>query len=560
MAYRLSDKLPARDLAEFCAAMGITHAVLSPGSRNAPLTISFTGHPAFRCFPVADERSAAFFALGIAQQTRRPVVVCCTSGTAVLNFAPAIAEAYYQKVPLLIITADRPEETIDQGDGQTIRQPNVYANYVRHSIHLNESDYDSATGRKSIAEAIRRTTLPDGGPVHVNIAFEEPLYGQKEWEGGDITSEAPAETTIPIPKGELMGEWNRSAKKLVLCGMHRPDSRLQHALSRLAEDPSVAVLTENIANVCDARFSPCVDRLISTFSEPDKVAFRPNLLVTLGDAIVSKMVKKLFRDHPPEAQWNITPGELYYDMFGCLTRTIVAPPAEVLEALADGATSQPSDFGQLWAERNALTRERHREFVAGTPWSDLRAFDVLLHTIPGGSDLQLGNSTPVRYSQLFDQRPDLHYFSNRGTSGIDGATSTAAGAALASGRLTTLITGDIGFFYDANGLWNKHLPPNLRIILMNNGGGNIFRFIPGPDTTEVLEEFIETRHALRAEGIAATHGLPWFHCDGPDRLQDGLEWLYRSDHQRCSILEVATPPIENALILRNYFKHLKLPV
>lgn len=556
MSYRLSNKRHVRDLVELCAANGVEDVVLSPGSRNAPFIISFTQHPDFNCLSIPDERSAAFVALGIAQQKRKPVAICCTSGSAALNYAPAIAEAYYQKVPLVVITADRPEHLIDNGDGQSIRQENVYANYIKMGVHLSETMYHPQIDLPKMIGVMQESIAPDFGPVHFNVALDEPLYEQRDW-GDSPKPEVDASSVYPPLHLEgLLDRWNASQRKLILCGQHFPDEDLLHSLRKLAEDPSVVVLTENVANVQDDRFNPCVDRLIGSFSDEDKESFKPDILLTLGDAIVSKWVKKLFRQHPPAEHWNIATGALQYDMFGCLTRTIAGQPVEVLEALGSESKQVESDFANQWTARNKETREKHLQYVDQTKWSDLKAFEAILGSLPADSDVHLGNSTPVRYAQLFDQRMDVRYFSNRGVSGIDGSISTALGAALVTGRVTTMITGDVGFYYDSNALWSTHVPDNLRIILINNGGGGIFRFIPGPDTTDGMETYFETKQDLRAVNLAKTFGVDYRDCSNLESLHDGLTWLFRSE-AKCSILEVITPAEENAVILRDYFENLK---
>lgn len=554
MSYLISDKPHVQTLLSCLLGQKVQEVVLSPGSRNAPFIISFTQHPAFRTWTIPDERSAGFVALGMAQQTRQPVVLCCTSGSAVLNYAPAIVEAYYQKIPLIVITADRPEYLIDNGAGQSMRQQNVYANYIRASMHLSEAAFAYSRDREAIAQVLQRCRFPDGGPVHINVALEEPLYGQ-------VTTALPkasVQDEMPTPPNDfatLTNTWRSHTRKLVLVGMHTPDPLLAKALQALAKDPSVVVWTENLANVYDPAFHPCIDRLMASFNDQDHEDFVPEVLLTIGDAIVSKWVKKWWRKYAPKYHFNITQGALHYDMFGCLTATISAPPVDVLTALGQ-LPAPKSDFAQKWASREQRVRQGHDAYLDSVGWSDLQVFSHLLQALPAASDLQLANSTPVRYAQLFPPRPDIHYFANRGVSGIDGTLSTAVGAALMTGRLVTVVTGDMGFFYDSNALWHRHWPENLRIIIINNGGGNIFRYISGPDTTAALEEYFEAQHPFTAEHIAATFGLTYHQVADVAALQQGLARLYEPQ-EPLHLLEIKTPGPENALILRQYFEHLK---
>lgn len=554
MTYQLSDKPHVQQVVAHLVDLGVKDVVLSPGSRNAPFIISFTQHPQFTTYSIPDERVAAFVALGMAQQTRQPVVICCTSGSAVLNYAPAIVEAYYQKIPLIVITADRPEYLIDTGAGQSMRQQNVYANYIRASYHLSEAHFNPEQDIPAVAQLLQQAIHPDGGPVHLNVALQEPLYGQTAATLPEVNWPLSPSTETPDLSG-LQEAWQQADKKLVLVGLHQPNEALQKILEQLAKDPTVVVWTENLANVSHPDFYPCIDRLMASFNEEDRETFVPDVLVTLGDAIVSKWVKKWWRQQSPEYHFNLTAGELHYDMFGCLTETLVANPVEVLQSLVS-IRSDKGSYAPLWKEREEKVSAGHKDYLNGLSWCDLQVFDQLLQVVPADSDVQLANSTPVRYAQLFPPRPDIRYFSNRGVSGIDGTLSTAVGAALHTDRIVTVVTGDLGFFYDSNALWHNHWPENLRIILINNGGGNIFRYIPGPDTTEALETYFEGHHSFDSAFLAKAFGLRYMKVDDAVALQAGLTALY-ANQDAIQLLEVQTPGAENALLLRQYFEHLK---
>ncbi len=557
-----SDKHGVRDLVEICAQKGIRTVIISPGSRNAPLTISFHQHPNIECLSIADERSAAFFALGMAQQTGQPVAITCTSGSAALNYAPAIAEAYYQKVPLLILTADRPALWIDQGDGQTIRQQNIFANYIKQSFQL-ETEVDDKDGlwqvHRIVSEAIDATLLPDCGPVHINLPFSEPLYNTKDYSAIPlpkvITTHPPTRGISETHLHQLAERWNGATKKLIITGQMVPNKALNHALEAIAADPSVAVLTETTSNLYHASFNPCIDRLITSITPDEITQFKPDLLVTCGRAIISKKIKALLRKHAPQAHWHIDPVVTHLDTFQCLTDNIPVAPEKFFKKLAPLAQSPESTFGNTWKGRELLTQEKHHDFLSTCAFSDLKAFELLLQYLPEGSNLQMGNSTSVRYVQLFNQLRGIRYDGNRGTSGIDGATSTAAGAARVNDRPTTIVTGDIGFFYDSNALWNDHLTPNLRIVVVNNGGGGIFRIIDGPTSTAASQQFFETQHQLRAEHLAKTYHIAYTACEDAASLETALSTFYQPT-DRPALLEIITPTETNDKILKAYFKHL----
>jgi len=559
-----SDKLNAALMAEIFAQKGMKHIVISPGSRNAPLILAFAQHPDIEAITVIDERSAAFFALGIAQQTRKTVAIGCTSGSAVLNYAPAIAEAYYQKIPLLILTADRPPDLIDQGDGQTIRQKNVFANYVVRSYELSEkikSEREFNITSRLISEAIDHTHYPAGGPVHINLPFAEPIYNQLESLPLPVSAALFDQQPLKLPVNELnrlAGIWNKSNKKLLIAGMMEPSDKIRVLLKKLSADDSVVILSETTSNLNECCTIACIDRVVSTFKTDELQDFKPDLLVTFGGNVVSKMIKAYLRDNKPSAHWHIDPVDYKMDTYQSLTDPVEMDPIRFFRELLPKIIEQQSNYKNVWKERADRSEKRHQEFLNKSEYSDLLVFEKLLKSIPENSNLHLGNSTPVRYSQLFRAVRKFHYNCNRGTSGIDGTVSTAAGAAWVNDKYTTIITGDLGFLYDSNAMMNHHLKGNLRIIIINNGGGGIFRFIPGPDTTEQLEQFFEAHHNWTAEHIARNFNIHYYYACNMGELDEFLPKFYKEqENNRPAILEIRTPARKNAERLRSYFNYLK---
>jgi 2-succinyl-5-enolpyruvyl-6-hydroxy-3-cyclohexene-1-carboxylate synthase len=557
----ISAKKNAQYLAAILLKKGITDIVFSPGSRNAPLINTFAATEGFRCLNIVDERCAAFFALGMALNLRRPVAIACTSGSAVLNYAPAIVEAYYQKAPLLILTADRPTEWIDQGDGQTIRQKNVYANYIKHSFNLPDrikNEEDAWLAARLINQACNHLLYPEPGPVHINIPFTEPLYDLVEEKLPAIKSITVHETEKKLSEQEihsLADAWNGSSRIMILAGQMLPNAPLNTILTDLATDPSVAVLTETISNLSGDRFNSCIDNALSAIA--DEVLYRPDLLITLGGQIVSKKIKTFLRKYRPGVHWHFSLAGEHMDTFMSLTDIIPADPFIFLNSLKKYVSPGKSDYGENWRALDHVTQERQALHLADCKYSDLKAFSLVQSHLPEHSLVHLSNSTPVRYAQLFKYKSSLVFMSNRGTSGIDGVVSTAAGYASLSDKINTLITGDLAFFYDSNALWIKHLTPNLRIIVINNQGGGIFRFIDGAPSMPELENHFEARHAIGVENIAKAYGLNCFVATNEDELHDGLHWLYESDFNKPAVLEVKTPPAVNAEYLKQYFNYLK---
>ena len=547
-------KIPlAQSVIEICRLKGIQNIVISPGSRNAPLTIGFASHPDFRCYSVADERCAAFFALGIAQQIQKPVAVICTSGSALLNYYPAFAEAFYSQIPFIVISADRPQDKIDIGDGQTIRQENVFQNHSLFNANLTENASDE--NDFLINEAIN-TAFAKFGPVHINVPFEEPLYETVSELAVEpkIIASISEEFIVDEPLTTFAKTWNSSKKKLILVGVNQPNAVEQKFLDKLANDPSVVVMIETTSNLHHPKFINTIDSIITPFSNEDFLEFQPDILVTFGGMIVSKRIKAFLRKYKPQQHWHID--ELRaYDTFGCLTKHFQVKPNLFFQSFFALTETIESNYNQYAQNIKLLRQQKSNEYLAKIPFTDFKVFEILLPILPKNSQLQISNSSPIRYAQLFDIDLTIEVFSNRGTSGIDGSTSTAIGASVGTNKQTTLITGDIGFLYDSNALWNNYIPKNFKIILINNGGGGIFRILPGHNETPVFNTFFETSHCLTAEHLAKMFGFDYHIASNETTLKTALEVVF-SQNDKPILLEVFTPTLENDKILLQYFKEL----
>ncbi|MRX41164.1 2-succinyl-5-enolpyruvyl-6-hydroxy-3-cyclohexene-1-carboxylic-acid synthase [Flavobacterium sp. LC2016-23] len=548
-------KIPlAQSIIEICLAKGITTIIISPGSRNAPLTIGFAQNANFKCYSIADERCAAFFALGIAQQTQQPTAVVCTSGSALLNYYPAVAEAFYSQIPLVIISADRPQNKIDIGDGQTIRQQNVYENHSVFNANLTEEA--SVENDLKINKAIE-TAILKKGPVHINAPFEEPLYETVEALSvkSKITNAEPALQTKTIENSdEIVSVWNAARRKLVMVGVNDANAINDEVTEALAKDPSVVVLTETTSNLHHPAFINSIDTLITPFEEADFKDFQPEILVTFGGMIVSKRIKAFLRKYKPKYHWHLDTLRAY-DTFNALSNHFVMQPNDFFKDLFSKAEITESDYFANIKNIYDLRKIRRKEYLDKIPFSDFKVFEKVIEALPKNSQLQISNSSAIRYAQLIHIDPSIEVFCNRGTSGIDGSTSTAIGAAVGSGKQNVFITGDISFLYDSNALWNSYIPQNFKIILINNGGGGIFRILPGHEEKPVFNTYFETSHHLTAEHLAKMYQLNYFTATDEESLVKNIKSFYVANDAPC-ILEVFTPTFENDVILKQYFKEL----
>ena len=550
---------PKKELAQIvisaCAQFNIETVVISPGSRNAPLTIGFSSHKEIETLSVVDERCAAFFALGIAQQTRKPVAVLCTSGSALLNYYPAVAEAFYSNIPLVIISADRPKHLIDIGDGQTIRQENVFANHILFSANLIENPKYKTRNSQLIGEALQ-VAISQQGPVHINVPFDEPLYETvpvlKAYNFPHISLSSLDNSHINYEK--LSKSWNVAEKKMILVGVNYPDADLHSLMDLYAEDDSVLILTETTSNLHHDKAIDSIDQLIFSLLDAEFQELKPDILITFGGMIISKRIKKFLRDYQPKEHWNIDARKAT-NTFLCLSEFIQIKPVDFFSHFNEFIRPLKSDYQPKWIAFRDERREKHLAYLKSIKYSDFSVFEQALNAIPESCQLQISNSSIIRYAQLFSMKATVNIFCNRGTSGIDGSTSTAIGAAYATEQQTVFITGDLSFFYDGNGLWNSNIPKSFRIIIINNSGGGIFRIIPGPKATNAAQYF-ETPHCLTAEYLCKMHQLEYQKAYSTETVIKELSRFFETS-EKPKILEIFTPSAVNDLVLKDYFKYIQ---
>ena len=545
------------NIAEILAQKGVHHVIVSPGSRCAPLTIAFARHPKLNTKTISDERSAAFIALGLAQALNEPVALLCTSGTAALNYAPAIAEAFYRNIPLIVLTADRPTEWIDQLDGQTIRQQNIYGRHVKESFHIpaNHEHADNVWFiNRTINEAVNLATGNCKGPVHVNIALREPLYPSNEIVfDSNVRIIKPTQTIATLSENtwdELADEAKNYNTILIVIGQQNPKNELLKLLEEIQENTQIVVVGDIISNITNLKYS--IQHHDLFLAKKGDSSFKPDLLITFGLSLISKSLKQFIRNNKPKAHWHIQNAETVADTFQSLTRHISVDAQYFIEnfnKIAFGGNAEQLEFWETWQKAEFEAKKHISKMFDKQTFGEFETIKSVLDAVNDNTVIHLANSMSVRYANMIGSNKNISVMANRGTSGIDGSTSTALGHALAIEQTNILITGDMAFFYDRNALWNKYLKPNFKVVILNNHVGGIFRIIEGPKSQPELEEYFETVQSLNAKKAAEDHEMAYYEVNTREDLQTQLQ-LFLNESNKPAILEIFTDSKTNEEIFK----------
>jgi len=555
----ISAKKHIQQLASAIMARGIDDIIISPGSRNGPLIHTFAGSGLFQCRNVVDERSAAYFALGLAQAKQKPVVLICTSGTAALNYGPGVAEAFYLNIPLIILTADRPPWWIDQAESQCIRQDHIYSGFIKKEVTLpvGESKEELWFANRMINECINTAISGSKGPVHMNIPLDEPLHDllDQELPPAQIIETASAQASLTEAELSLLAStYNQAGQVMILAGQQTPDPELEKLLGELAAKTGAVVLREHLSNLNHPDFCSNIDLLMPAVKTTSSEDFCPELLISFGGQLVSKSLRQFLRQNKAFDHWHLTMSNEHTDTFQSLTRVISQNATLFFKQLLSRVVVKDNAYLHRWKEKEQQVNRRRDEFTARTGFCDLKVLSLINKVIPKSSVIHLGNSSPVRYALILDAVQDVIYMGNRGTAGIDGPLSTAVGFASVSEKLNTIVLGDLSFFYDSNALWNNYIGKNLRVIVIHNGGGNIFSMIKGPEKSPAFHEHFFTENKVKAEGIAKTFGLDYYHAENEEELKTALGIFYSPRQNRAALLEVFTKAEINSRVFRELFQ------
>ena len=542
-------------------AYGIHNIVVSPGSRNAPLTYCFTEDDYFSCYSIVDERSAAYFAIGLICKLKKPVVICCTSGTALLNYSPAVAEAFYQELPLIVISADRSQALIGQMDGQTLPQPGVFGSMVKKAVQIPEitSDEDMWYCNRLVNEALMECTHRNGGPVHINVPVSEPLFDFTEKALPQVRKIQLYSANKLLDIGSFYSKWKYFGKRMILLGQMPRNKDLIDLLETLSRKTDCVILCEHLANASSPAFIGNFDAVLAALPQEVAADYAPDLLITIGGHVVSKRIKKFLRDNPPQNHWHIVASGICVDTFKSLTDLVETDGVSFFKELVnafvadDILTNNIKSYSLLWEKvTSSILPPDYR-----LPFSDISVVGSFMRRIPENAALYVSNSSAVRNIQFYPVAPSVEVLCNRGTNGIEGTVSSASGFALFHPELTFLIVGDLSFFYDLNALTNKYISSGLRILLINNGGGGIFHLLPGLKKSDVLEKYIAAGHSMCAEGWVKAAGFKYLFARTAEALDKCLPEFVQAKSEQTLFLEVFTSPEMNKSASEIYYQTIK---
>ena len=553
-------------LTSLLVAKGITDAVVCPGSRNAPIVHNLNEAEQITCHPVTDERSAGFYAVGLAQATGRPVVVCVTSGSALLNVAPAVAEAFYQHVPLIVVSADRPQQWIGQLDGQTLPQQGAFGPMVRRSVQLPEphDEEERWLCGRLINEALHLATCKGCAPVHINVPVTEPLF---------LFDEEKLPETTPFKAHTLPTTFNVDTFK-TFAQAKRPMVVLGQLPDGAVATDTLRSLSQRCVVLAEPLSSPSYNithgdeavRVLTSADGDNVVApdstdrFAPDAIVYIGGTVVSKAVRRFLRQAKAPT-WVVTPNVLEVsDPLMSLTDIVECPMEETNALLltlvaATNLSAEHEAFRSRW--QRLLDRCGAHAESYEPPFSQMatvRYFESQLEDLYEDLHVHYANSSAVRLANIYAAH---RVWCNRGVNGIEGSLSTAAGFSLGTTDKVVCVIGDLSFFYDQNALWNGRLRGNLRIILLNNHEGGIFSTLPGLDGSPAAHDMVAAAHNTEARGICTQNDIGYLKATNMDEMQVGVVTLLTQQADRPMVLEVFTDAAEDAKAMREYFESLK---
>lgn len=520
-------------------AFNIRHLVLSAGSRNVPFVHSVEEDSFFTCYSVVDERSAAYFALGLSQQLQQPVLISCTASTASSNYWPAVGEAFYQGVPLIVLTSDRNPSMLHQWEDQMIDQVGMFDRHVRCSVNLpiiNDKDdwnYCQRLVNKVLLELDHHGT----GPVHINVPMKDYCMDFDTLELPQVQKITRISILDSLQWQKAAHQLNKYKRILITCGQSSNyDTELNEALTDFFHKYNCAISVEHMSNIASEgtiHTSLCMDVRYNHVSFQE---FKPDLVISFGYNVCQGIKEQLRWFKGQYEHWSIQPNGEVVDMYNSLTTIFESSALYFFHQMNHLATLQQSNDLQYY---NKLKGYANSTYFPNFPWSSTYAIQQLVKQIPSGSILHMAINNSIRIANFFQLQPNIRSYANIGTYGIDGCLSSFIGQSVASDALCFLLIGDLAFFYDMNALRIKHIKKNMRILLLNNDGGSEF-YYNGTWKNEVSDLHTTARHHTKAEGWVRENNFEYLSAHDSESFQDALKRFMSVDATHSIFLEVFT--------------------
>jgi len=550
-----SDNKTVQILLSLLKEFGVKHAVLSPGTRNVPIVHSMEKDPYFKCYSIVDERSAAYFAMGVALETKEPVMISCTSGTAPTNYTSAVCEAFQQHIPLIVLTSDRNPYYLNQMEDQMVPQMELYKGVTKKSVTLpiikDEKDYWYC--RRIVNEALLEMTHHGTGPIHINIPTEWGLFAQNFQ-----TKELPVFKPIEIVhtkdlKNDKLAQVLKGKKRILLNYGQRQTITENETkiIENFASKYNCIFAIESHSNLkCSKNINTWL--LSQVLTKETFTEYAPDLVISLNGNYVSK-IKNLLRNTSMEFDhWTINEEGLIVDQFQRLTKVFECTPIEFFSYFNDNAEESilENRYFDFWKSKiDCLGKPNF-------PFSNNYAMEKLIEEMPNNSLFHLGNGMPVHLAQIFSSDKNIESYCHSGTTTIDGTLSTFIGQAAVSKKLSFMHIGDLGFFYDMNAIWNRYVGKNVRIMLSNNEGGETFLWNIARDIDTVTVHTAAEHFAI-AKGWVESRGFKYLSASNKEEFDEMLPKFMAQNSDMPIFFEVFTKKEDDAKVLFDYYEECK---
>lgn len=545
----------------------VKHIVISAGTRHTPLVYSLEHDDYFTTYSIVDERSASFFAIGLIEELREPVAICCTSGTAAANYVSAANEAFYQQLPLLLLTADRNHYYMFQQEEQMIPQENLYCSFCKKVVTLghvrDEKDFWYCS--RICNEALMELRHGENGPVHINFIVENDypiVQGIVKFEEETLPDVKKIERLSLEDSFSKWNDWAQKLKKskvLIVYGQYGPlNNEEKSVIEEFAKQYNCVISTDLLSNL-NGEYTIPTFAMCRTLNQDEMSALVPDVLITMNANSITEIKGRMAPFKGKFEHWHVSAKGEVSDPFKMLSDVVECSPQFFFEKFAELSNGEVIEHSYFESWKNAYERIGQKGSLNNEEikYSSMYATQQYLKNIPSGSLLHIANSNSIRLANYFDVADEIIVYGNRGSNGIDGSMSAFIGQAHISNRISFLLIGDLSFFYDMNALWNRYVGNNIRILVCNNSGGAIFHSYPNVSNVPTLDEHIAAEHHSSVKDWAVSRGFDYLSASSKEQFDEVLPQMFNTESQKPIILEVFTDKEVDAQAIKDITKPYK---